>query len=334
MTRDQSSGAPRKPPPSAALWAGAALLLLALMALPFLLKNYRVFQLTLVLIYAIAVLGLNILTGYNGQISLGHGAFYAIGAYTAAILMDRYGMPYWSTLPVAFVVCMLLGFLMGFPALRLGGLYLALATFALAVAMPQLLKWKGIEHYTGGVQGIVLNKPDAPFDFSLFGQSLSADRWLFIFTLLVAALMFWLAWNLLRGRIGRALVAIRDHPIAASAMGVNLPIFKSMAFGVSAAYTGVAGALGGIAIAFVAPDSFTAFLSLSFLVGAVVGGLTTIWGAVFGAAFIQFVPNFAEEISKSAPAAIYGVCLIGLMYLAPTGVMGILKKITSRFRSR
>ncbi len=334
MTRDQSSGAPRKPPPSAALWAGAALLLLALMALPFLLKNYRVFQLTLVLIYAIAVLGLNILTGYNGQISLGHGAFYAIGAYTAAILMDRFGMPYWGTLPVAFIVCMLLGFLMGFPALRLGGLYLALATFALAVAMPQLLKWKGIEHFTGGVQGIVLNKPDAPFDFSLFGQSLSADRWLFIFTLLVAALMFWLAWNLLRGRIGRALVAIRDHPIAASAMGVNLPIFKSMAFGVSAAYTGVAGALGGIAIAFVAPDSFTAFLSLSFLVGVVVGGLATIWGAVFGAAFIQFVPNFAEEISKSAPAAIYGVCLIGLMYLAPTGVMGILKKITSRFRSR
>ena len=334
MTPDRSSGVPRKPPPSAAPWAGAALLLLALMALPFLLKNYRVFQLTLVLIYAIAVLGLNILTGYNGQISLGHGAFYAIGAYTAAILMDRYGMPYWGTLPIAFVVCMLLGFLMGFPALRLGGLYLALATFALAVAMPQLLKWKGIENYTGGVQGIVLNKPEAPFDFSLFGQSLSADRWLFIFTLLVAALMFWLAWNLLRGRIGRALVAIRDHPIAASAMGVNLPIFKSMAFGVSAAYTGVAGALGGIAIAFVAPDSFTAFLSLGFLVGAVVGGLATIWGAVFGAAFIQFVPNFAEEISKSAPAAIYGVCLIGLMYLAPTGVMGILKKITSRFRSR
>ena len=132
------------------VWAGAALLLLALALLPFLLKNYRVFQLTLVLIYAIAVLGLNILTGYNGQISLGHGAFYAIGAYVAAILMDRYGIPYWGTLPVAFLVCLALGFLMGFPALRLGGLYLALATFALAVAMPQMLKWKGIEHWTGG----------------------------------------------------------------------------------------------------------------------------------------------------------------------------------------
>lgn len=314
------------------VWAGAALLLLALALLPFLLKNYRVFQLTLVLIYAIAVLGLNILTGYNGQISLGHGAFYAIGAYVAAILMDRYGIPYWGTLPVAFLVCLALGFLMGFPALRLGGLYLALATFALAVAMPQMLKWKGIEHWTGGVQGIVLSKPDAPFELVLFGAELSPDRWLFVFTLLVAVLMFWLAANLVRGRVGRALVAIRDHPIAASAMGINLPIFKSLAFGISAAYTGVAGALGGIAVAFVAPDSFSAFLSLSLLVGAVVGGLATIWGALFGAAFIQFVPNIADDISKSAPAAIYGICLIGLMYLAPTGVMGILQKVIARLR--
>src|SRR5690606_3065280 len=150
----------------------------------------------LVLIYAIAVLGLNILTGYNGQISLGHGAFYAIGAYVAAILMDCYAVPYWGTLPVAFLVCLVLGFLMGFPALRLGGLYLALATFALAVAMPQMLRWKGIEHLPGGVQGIVLSKPDPPFEFVLFGAELSPDRWLFLFTLLVAVLMFWLAANL------------------------------------------------------------------------------------------------------------------------------------------
>ena len=315
-------------------WAGVALLLLVLLLLPFLLKNYRVFQLTLVLVYAIAVLGLNLLTGYNGQISLGHGAFYALGAYIAAILMDRYAIPYWGTLPAAFLACLVLGFLMGFPALRLGGLHLALATFALAVAMPQMLKWKGIEHLTGGVQGIVLAKPDPPFDFSLFGIELGADRWLFMFTLGIAALMFWLAANLVRGRIGRALVAIRDHPIAASAMGINLAIFKSLTFGISAAYTGVAGALGGIAVAFVAPDSFPAFLSLSLLVGAVVGGLGTIWGAVFGAVFIQFVPNIAEGVSKSAPAAIYGICLIGLMYLAPTGVMGILRKVFERLRRR
>jgi branched-chain amino acid transport system permease protein len=314
------------------VWLGGAALLIALLVLPFLVKNYRVFQFNLVLVYAIAVLGLNILTGFNGQISLGHGAFYAIGAYATAMLMDRLGVPYWATLPVAALLCFGLGFVMGFPALRLGGHYLALATFALALAVPQLLKYKHIEGLTGGVQGIVLVKPDPPFTFRLFGQAFNSDRWLYFFTLAVAALMFLLAWNLLRGRVGRALVAIRDHPIAATAMGINLPIFKSLAFGVSAAFTGVAGALGAITVAFVSPDSFTVWLSLTFLIGVVVGGLASIPGAIFGAAFIQFVPNIADEISKSAPAAIFGLFLIGFMYLMPTGVMGIVRRLWARWR--
>jgi len=313
-------------------WLGGALLLVALLILPFLVKNYRVFQFNLVLIYAIAVLGLNILTGFNGQISLGHGAFYAIGAYATAVLMDRLGVPYWATLPVAALLCFALGFLMGFPALRLGGHYLALATFGLALAVPQLLKYKHIEGVTGGVQGIVLVKPEPPFSFRLFGQALNSDRWLYFFTLAVAALMFLLAWNLLRGRVGRALVAIRDHPIAATAMGINLPMFKSLTFGVSAGFTGVAGALGAIAVAFVSPDSFTVFLSLTFLIGVVIGGLASIPGAVFGALFIQFVPNIADELSKSAPSAIFGILLIAFMYLMPLGVMGIVRRIWARWR--
>ena len=189
---------------------GLAVLLVAACVLPFLVSNYRTFQFTLVLVYAIALLGLNILTGYNGQISLGHGAFYAIGAYVAAILMDRFGLPYWATVPVAGVVCLVVGFLFGLPALRLEGHYLALATFALGVAMPQLLKYKHVEHWTGGVQGIVIVKPDAPF-----GLKLSPDQWLYLFTLAITVVMFVLGWNLLRGRVGRALVAIRDQPIAA-----------------------------------------------------------------------------------------------------------------------
>lgn len=308
------------------------LLAVGLCVLPFLFKNYRVFQFNLVLIYAIAVLGLNMLTGYNGQISLGHGAFYAVGAYTAAILMHDVAMPYWATLPFAGLVCFGLGYLMGFPALRLGGHYLALATFAFALAVPQLLKYKKIEGLTGGVQGIVLDKPEPPFSFRFLDQPFSADRWLYFFTLFVAAIMFLLAWNILRGRIGRALIAIRDHPIAATAMGINLPVFKSMAFGVSAAFTGVAGALGAICVAFVSPDSFTVFLSITLLVGVVVGGLATIPGAIFGAIFIQFVPNIADEISKSAPWAIYGIALILLMYLMPTGAMGLIHTLWTRLR--
>ena len=316
------------------VWLWSALLVVALLALPFLVKNYRVFQFNLVLVYAVAILGLNILTGFNGQISLGHGAFYAFGAYSAAVLMDKMGMPYWATLPFAFVFCFGLGFLFGFPALRLAGHYLALATFALALAVPQLLKYKKIEGMTGGVQGIVLTKPEPPFAFSLFGQPLSADRWLYFFTLAVAAIMFLLAWNLLRGRIGRALIAVRDHPIAATAMGINLPIFKSLTFGVSAGFTGLAGALGAIVVAFVSPDSFTVNLSIFLLVGVVVGGLASIPGAIFGGIFIQFVPNIADELSKSAPAAIYGLLLIGMMYLMPSGIMGGLHRVWLRVRSK
>ena len=309
------------------VWLLAALIVVA--ALPFVLSNYRVFQLTLVLAYSIVLLGLNILTGYNGQISLGHGAFYAIGAYTAAILMDKFGVPYWLTLPAAAAICLVAGFLFGLPALRLEGLYLALATFALGVALPQLLKYKHFEHWTGGVQGIVIVKPDAPF-----GLPLSADQWLYLFTLFVAIVMFVVGVNLLRGRIGRALVAIRDHPVAAEAMGVNTSLYKATAFGISAMYTGIGGALGAIAVQFVAPDSFNVFLSIAFLVGIVVGGLATVSGAIYGALFIQFIPNVADQISKAAPWAIYGVFLIVCMFAMPGGIAGLIARARARWLAR
>jgi branched-chain amino acid transport system permease protein len=317
-------------PAAAALPAGrrngrlalVAVVLVIACALPFLLGNYRVFQLTLAWSYAIALLGLNMLTGYNGQISLGHGAFYAIGAYVAAILMDKLGLPYWATIPLAGAACLVIGFLFGLPALRLEGLYLAVATLALAVATPQILKHKSIEHWTGGVQGIVIIKPDAPAWLPL---KLSQDQWLYFFTLFWVVVLFVIAWNLLRGRVGRAMVAIRDQPVAAQVMGVNTALYNSLTFGVSAMYTGVAGAVGAIAVQFVAPDSFGLFLSLSLLIGIVVGGLASISGAIYGALFIQFVPNFADQISKAAPWAIYGVVLIAFMYLMPTGVAGFVR---------
>jgi branched-chain amino acid transport system permease protein len=306
----------------------AALVLLAILvacSLPLLVSDYRTFQLTLALVYAIAILGLNILTGYNGQFSLGHGAFYAIGAYVAAIMMSQWEIPYYWTLPAAGLICFGTGFLFGFPALRLEGLYLALATFALAVAAPQILKSGHLEPLTGGVQGIVVLKPDPPF-----GLPLSQDQWLYYFTLAVALALFVCAWNLVCGRSGRAIKAIRDNPIAAEAMGVDVALYKTLSFGVSAFYTGVAGALGAIVIQFVAPDSFTVFLSITLLVGVVVGGLASIPGAIFGGLFVQFVPNLAEQISKAAPWAIYGAFLIAFMYLMPYGVWGLLRALYRR----
>jgi branched-chain amino acid transport system permease protein len=304
-------------------------LLIGAAPLPMLLGDYRTFQLTQALIYAIAILGLNILTGYNGQVSLGHGAFYALGAYAAAILMTQGGVAYYWTLPVAGVVGFGAGFLFGFPALRLQGLYLALATFALAVATPQILKSSHLAAWTGGVQGIVILKPDPPA-----GLPLSPDQWLYYVTLAVLVLLLFGAWNLLRGRSGRAINAIRDNPIAAQAMGVDLALYKTLTFGISAAYTSIAGALGAIVVQFVAPDSFTVFLSITLLVGLVVGGLASIPGAIFGGLFVELVPNLAEQISKAAPWAIYGLFLIAFMYVMPYGVWGLTRSLHQRVQRK
>jgi branched-chain amino acid transport system permease protein len=307
----------------------AMIVLAALAAATFLFSNYHLFQITLVLVYAIAILGMTVLTGFNGQISLGHGAFYAIGAYTTGVLMTSWNVPYWATLPVAAAVCAGFGFLIGLPALRLGGLYLALTTFALAVAVPQVLKHKAVEQWTGGVQGLVIDKPEAPF-----GLPLNADQWLYLFTLAIGALIFLLAWNLTRGRIGRAMMAIRDHALAAEAMGINIALLKTRTFAVSAMCTGIAGSLGAIAVQFVAPDSFGVFVSITLFVGLVVGGVASIPGALFGAVFIEFIPNLAEQVSKAAPGAVYGVILIACMYLIPSGVGGALARLINKVRAR
>ena len=306
------------------LWTAGLVVAVVLM---FTLTNFRLFQFTQVFIYAIALLGLNILTGFNGQISLGHGAFYAVGAYTTAIMIDQWSVPYGWTIPTAGLVCLVAGFLFGIPAIRLEGLYLALATFALALAVPQILKY--FEHWTGGSQGIVLSKPQAPW-----GLALTPDQWLYLLSLAILVVLFALAANLLRGRAGRAIVAIRDNALAAQSMGVNVALYKSLTFGLSAAYTGVAGALSAVTIAFVAPDSFDVFRSITFLIGIVIGGLASISGAILGALFIQFVPNWAQDISKAAPWAIYGVFLIVFMYAMPRGIAGALRLAAGRWLRR
>ena len=317
-------GLPRLP---AWQWIIAAFLIAFAAVLPFGLSNYHVFELTLVMIYAIAVLGLNILTGYNGQISLGHGAFFAAGAYTAAILMHRYGVPYWATVPPAALICFVLGVLFGLPALRFEGPYLALVTVAMALATPQLLKY--FDTWTGGLQGINLVKVEPPS-----GLSIGHDVWLYLFVLAVLVIAMRVAANILHGRTGRAFVAIRDHPIAAAAMGINTARYKTLAFGTSTLFTGVAGALFAIIVGYVSPESFSLFISLSFLVGSAVGGIATIGGAIVGGCFIQFVPNLANDVSDAAPWAIYGLVMLIFMYAMPRGVVGSLGPWVARLLPR
>ena len=306
--------------------------------MPDVVSNYRLFLVSTMIIAAIAVLGLNLLTGFNGQISLGHSAFYAVGAYTSAILMDQCDVPYYLTLPAAAIVCFVVGYLFGQPALKLEGHYLALATFALALAVPQILKYRWLEGVTGGVQGIVLSKPEVPF-----GLPLTEDQWLYYYCLIVMIILYWAAANLLNSRSGRAMMAIRDYHIAADTMGINTARYKTVTFGISAMYTGIAGALSASAIAFVAPDSFNFFLSIKFLIGLVVGGVGSLAGSVVGGIFYVLVDNAAQAISTYikndfglqfdlSAYTIFGLLLIGLMYLMPMGIVGGIYMAMRRLR--
>lgn len=296
-----------------------ALVLAAALLLPFLIDGFQVFQATQVLVMAIAIMGLNLLTGYNGQFSLGHGAFFAAGAYMAAFLLSEEMVHFVPAILIAGGFCFLLGLGFGFPALRLGGLYLALATFSLAVATPQILKLSIIGKWTGGVGGIVLNKPDVPF-----GLPLNDDQWLYFIVLAFGLVLYWMVTGLLAGRMGRALLAVKDNELAARAMGVNVTRVKVLAFGYSAMFTGVAGALSALVTQYVAPDSFTFFLSVNLLVGMVVGGVGFIPGAIIGAIFVHFMPSFADEIHQGLQGVIYGAVLIGIIYFVPKGFGALL----------
>ena len=308
---------------------GLAALGAAFLAPPWLASDIQLFQLTNILIYAIALLGLNILVGYNGQISLGHAAFYAIGAYSAAALVAHFGVPHWLAVPVAGLAALAAGLLLGLPILNLDKMHLAMATFALGAVVPGLAKHRSLEPWTGGSQGLALDAMEVPF-----GLPLSFDQWLYVFTLLALIGLLLLSRNLLRGRIGRAVVAIRDHPLAAQAMGINAPLYKLATFGISALYAGIAGALAAVSIKYVAPGLFGTFLSFAFLIGIAVGGMGSLMGAVYGAFFLQVimlaVGHTAYSLRIVPLYVIYGLALVLALHLAPNGIAGLVERLTRR----
>jgi len=322
-----------------AIPAGLFAALVAVVAvLPAFLTDFRAQQFAYVGIYLIALIGLNVLTGYTGQMSLGHGAFMAVGGYTTAILMTDHGVKDVWTIPIAAVFAGIAGFLFGIPALRLTGLYLALATFAIAVSTPAVLK--KFEGFTGGGSGKNLfGTPELTGGISgvhVFGWKLNFNNWLYYLCWTIALVSYVVAWLLLRGRTGRAFRAVRDSETAALSSGVSLARYKTLAFGVSAAYAGVAGSLFAIATTYVNPDTFPVQLSIFLLVGVVVGGLGSLTGLIAGAVFIEFLPLWAQDVSKSpgAPGVIYGVILIAVVFLLPTGAAGLLRRVATLVRGR
>jgi len=304
------------------------------LGLPWVVTGFQSLQLSYVLIFAIAILGLNILTGNSGQISLGHGAFVAVGAFVTAIGMQRYGMNMFLTFPIAALVCGVLGFFIGLPALRLEGIYLALATFALGVGAPDLLRKPAA--ITGGVRGIVVPPVISPFDW------LQDEQYFYYVCLGVAVIVFLVAWNLLNGKIGRAWRSIRDSELAARSSGINLAGYKTLAFAVSAAFAGLAGSLLGLANGFVSADSYQVTLSIAILVGSIIGGIGTIEGAVIGGLINEFLPTeshdfiyqFNPSLSTAAPGITQGLLLLIIIFFARDGIAGIIRATYHRLRLR
>jgi branched-chain amino acid transport system permease protein len=275
-------------------------------------SNVETLKFTQVGYYLIALLGLNILSGYSGQISLGHGAFMGIGAYTTAILVTKTSLSDVATIPLAGIVAGVIGFLFGFPALRLHGVYLALATFGAAVAFIQLVQSTHYGGFTGGATGLFYGLPKNPY----------------YLTWSIAGGGFVLAWLLVRSKLGRAFTAVRDAPIAAVSSGVNLALAKTVSFGIASAYAGVAGSLLAIRLGSVNPISFPVSLSILLLTGAALGGLGSLRGVAFGALFIQFAPDFAtNHISKTAPDVAYGVILLIVLFVMPGGAAELLSRL-------
>jgi branched-chain amino acid transport system permease protein len=325
--------------------AGYALLGAVIVALPHFIGTFTIAEFTYVAVFAIALFGLNILTGITGQISLGQGGFMAIGAYTTAILSAQHGWPQLATLPAAGLVAGLAGFLFGFPALRLAGVYLALATFALAVIIPSVaIAFSG---FTGGSAGILLALPTSPIG------GLSVDTWLYYVAWAIAAVLFVAALWFVHGKRGRALRAIMENELAATSSGVSLTQYKTLAFGISAAYAGVAGGLYGILSFIVTPGLFPITLSILLLAGLVVGGARSFLGALIGAVFVEFIQVYSadvlgpvinaaqrvglpigdvEKATPGVPSVVYGVILLLVLFLMPRGAAGLFSRIAGLTR--
>ena len=290
--------------------------------LPWMIPAFMTFEFTYVGAYAIAILGLVILIGNSGQISLGHGAFVGVGGYTVAVLLQSLGLPYMLSIPIAALVCGLFGIAIGAVALRLESVYLALATFALAASVSPLLK--RFKHLTGGVQGISMPTAHTP---QALQHVIPNETWFYYLTWGIAAVLFAIAYAGLHGRVGRSLRAIRDSEIAAIAFGVNPVFYKTLAFGWSAAYAGVAGALLAVVTAYVSPDVYGIPLSLTLLAGAVMGGLDLMWGAVIGGIAIEFLPLWAQRVNPALSSVVYGIAEVAIMMFMPIGIAGALMRI-------
>ncbi|NQU12650.1 MAG: branched-chain amino acid ABC transporter permease [Desulfobacteraceae bacterium] len=294
---------------------------------PTVLDDYFISQLTFICMYSVATVGLMLLTGYTGQVSMGHAAFFGIGAFTSAILSSK-GVPFVLALPAAGLLAGFVGIFIGLPALRLSGLYLAIATMGFGFIVEEILvRWESVTH---GNMGMMVDPP------SIGPLLFESETSYFYLTIIVLILTILAARNILRSPTGRAMIAIRDSEVAAQAMGISMAKYKTTAFAISAFFTGVAGSLYAHKLTFINPESFTIFVSIEFLAMIIVGGLGSIHGAVFGAAFIIFLPQLIIMTKDYMPKyladqtgldpVLYGLMIILFILFEPLGIYGRWRK--------
>lgn len=318
----------RRPPvelPAWLRWSAYLVVIGALAVTPLIMAPTTNLNLSMVMVYAMVGMGLNLLTGNCGQISLGHSAFFALGAYIAAVGIQA-GFHYLAVLPLAAVVCFAVGYLFGIPALRLQGLHLALITLGLALVTPALIK--RLDGVTSGQEGISV--VIAPKD----GLPLEADQRWYYLCLIVVAVGFIAARRLSSGRIGRSLIAVRDNEMAAETTGIRASRVKTTVFGISASYAGLGGVLYVYVVQFVGPDSFGLTMAIAFITMIVVGGLGSVTGAILGAFFIQYMPMWTSGINQAAAGVTYGVVLIAAMFVMPFGIVGLFRAGLAPFLSQ
>ena len=321
------------------LWCWIGIFILFLI-IPFIFKPYLLYIINNIGIAAIAAIGLNILIGYTGQISLGHGAFFGVGAYSAAILATAIGFPFWLSVPFAGVITALVGIVFGIPSIRLKHLYLTIATLAGQFIIQYLLvSWVSL---TKGAEGILLPRA------TLFGISLKGDRTFFYVIFICFVVLTWMAVNLIRTRYGRAFIAIRDNDRAAEGMGIPIFKYKLLSFAISSFYAGFAGGLAAYYIGSITPEPYTLFLSVEYIAMIIIGGLGSIPGAVFGAIFItalnevlsgaaEFFMNIGS-LSKIAlqiaplRELIFGLAIVLFIIFEPKGLAEVWRIVRSSFR--
>jgi branched-chain amino acid transport system permease protein len=290
-------------------------------ALSFCFPDFIVFRFAQAVIWAIALLGLVLLCGVSGQFTFAQAAFFGMGGYSAALLATHTGLPAYCALLLAPLVGYAAGYGLGRIAAGQDIWTQALIGYALAIAFPQLLRWRLIERWTGGVQGLYLDLPSAP------GEFLSSDRWLFLLCLTLLAASTWLASNLIASRSGRALLAARDHDLAASAQGIDVVRAKAVAAGLAGGCIALAGCLSAMQFGFVGPTSYNFALSVQMLFGLVIGGMNSVAGAIIGGLVLEFLPGIVAGLGKGLSALLYALLMIAAIVAMPTGIAGVLPRV-------